>query len=336
MNHSNLLSDEDTARALKISKDKLYKICRKFDENPNDEWELLEGEHFEWIVRHKQRYFYEQGAVAIAKYLEITEGNNVFDRIIEFITHRRQGIRRALVLRKISQAARSEFAVVSSNTLFLHRKSTIEILETNGKGMNGAISRIQSENSYEGAEIMAKGRDFDEFENGQYFSKYGILKLAQDMRGFNRSKSRQAWLEAVIEEIEPGLDSQYKKLISRDQAIKKAIETAKRAARHRCQVTGDECREGSEFDLHGHHLFCKSSREELATHLDNILVIKEEVHNAYHRWHSVNYSGQPCTPASFIEFLQSVHSGMLDKPNSKKRFLALTERLENLQNNFAR
>ncbi|WP_126147488.1 hypothetical protein [Synechococcus elongatus] len=331
-----LLSDKETARALRISIKKLANICRKFDENPDDEWELNEGEHFEWIIRHKQRYFYEQGAVAIAKYLEVTEGNNIIDKLIEFVTHRRKAIRRALVLRKISQEAKSELAVVSSNTLFLHRKSTIRILETNGKGVNSAISRIQSDNSYEGAEIMAKGRDFDEFENEQYFSKYGILKLAKDMQVSIRSKSRQAWLEAVIEEIEPGLDTQYKKLISRNQAIKKAIAAAKRAAYHRCQVTGEECGEGAKFDLHGHHLFSKESRDDLATNLDNILVIKEEVHDAYHKWHSINYSGQPCTPASFIEYLQMFHAGMLDNPKSKKRFLDLIERLENLQNNFGR
>lgn len=334
MTQYTLLTDEETAKALKITKTKLYKICEKFDSDPDDEWELNQGEHFEWIIRGSTRHFYEQGAVAIAKYLEVTEGNKFINQLVEFFTHRQKRIRRALVLRKISQEAQSGSTITVANKLFLHRKNTIAILETNGKGINGAIQRIQSESSYEGAEILAVDRDFTEVDSEQYFSQYGILKLARDMQSANKSKSRQAWLEAVVEEIEPGLDLQYKKLMSQDQAIEKAIEAAKRAANKCCQVTGEKCKEGAGIKLHGHHLFCKSSRRDMAARVENILVIKEEIHNSYHRWHTIRYQGQPCTPESFIEYLQDVHAYLIDKPQSKKRYLALIERLEQLQRDF--
>lgn len=331
----NLLTDDETAIALKISKSKLYKICQKFDANSEDEWELNEGEHFVWVVRGQIRHFYEQGAVAIAKYLEVTEGNGILQRLFEFFTHRHQRIRRALVLRKIAQEVQLGSTIVRSNTLFFHRKSTISILETNGKGINYSIQRVQQGSSnYEGAEIMAKGRDFEEVDSEEYFSKYGIVKLAKDMQNFNKNKSRQAWLEAVAETIEIGVDTQYKLLMSYDQEIVKKISAAKRAAQNRCQVTGEKWGEGSQFNLHDHHLFCKSSRRDLATNLDNILVIKEEIHNSYHRWHTIQYPGQPCTPSSFIEYLQACHADMVDRPRGRQRYFDLIGRLEKLQRSF--
>ncbi|ABB58337.1 hypothetical protein [Synechococcus elongatus] len=327
-----LLTDDETAVALKISKSKLYKVCQKFDANLDDEWELNEGEHFEWITRGKIRHFYEQGAVAIAKYLEVTEGNGILNRLIEFFTHRQQRIRRALVLRKIAQETRSGSTAVVSDTLFFHRRSAISILGTNGKGINGAMDRIKKGGGgYEGAEILIANKDIAYIESDEYFSNTGILKLSKDMKKSNKNKSRQSWLEAVGDTIIDGVDYQYKLLMSQEQAITQAILNAKRLARNRCQVTGEVCGEGSQFDLHGHHIFCKSSRSDLATKIDNILVVKEEIHNSYHRWHTLRYQSQPCTPESFIEYLQDVHSYLIDKPKSQKRYLALIERLEQLQ-----
>lgn len=331
-----LLTDDETAIALKISKTKLYKICQKFDADLEDEWELNEGEHFEWITRGKIRHFYEQGAVAIAKYLEVTEGSGILSRIIEFFTHRHQRIRRALVLRKISQETRSGSIIILSNTLFFHRKSAISILGTNGKGINSSRERIQNRSNLEGGEILKIDEDMTFVDSNEYFSKTGILKLSKEMEESNKNKSRKAWLKAVSETIVEGADFQYKLLTSQEQAIANAVSNAKRLARNRCQVTGEVCGEGAQFDLHGHHIYCKSSRSDLATKLDNILVIKDEIHDSYHRWHTLQYQNQPCTPESFIEYLQNVHPYLIDKPQSKKRYLTLIERLDQLQRDFGR
>lgn len=72
---SNRLRDafsfQETAKILGISAKKLDSICQFFDTHDDDEWELVEGEFFEYEPgQARSRRFYEEGVMAIAKYLE--------------------------------------------------------------------------------------------------------------------------------------------------------------------------------------------------------------------------------------------------------------------------
>jgi len=64
------LSDEEAAKRLGISKIKLCRICDFLDSDSEDEWKLIEGEHFEYEPSQaRKRRFYEEGLMAIDKYL---------------------------------------------------------------------------------------------------------------------------------------------------------------------------------------------------------------------------------------------------------------------------
>ena len=80
-------SDKEAAKMLGIPVTKLYRICDVFDAVADDPWELIEGEFFEYEPgQARKRRFYEEGVMAIAKYLEETEGGSFLAKLREFFT----------------------------------------------------------------------------------------------------------------------------------------------------------------------------------------------------------------------------------------------------------
>ena len=95
-------SFQETARILGISAKKLSGICQFFDADADDEWELIEGEFFEYEPgQARSRRFYEEGVMAISKYLEEKEGGSILAKIYEFFTQHRARVTRTLVKRRI-------------------------------------------------------------------------------------------------------------------------------------------------------------------------------------------------------------------------------------------
>ena len=134
---------------LGISVSKLYRICEFFDSDPDDAWDLIEGEFFEYEPgQARKRRFYEEGVMAIAKYLEETEGGSFLARLKEFFTHHRARVTRALVQRRIIQVTQDRSTlVIKGDLVFLQQRSVVRVLGTNGKGMNGTLRRIEEERS---------------------------------------------------------------------------------------------------------------------------------------------------------------------------------------------
>ena len=150
---SNRLRDafsfQETAKILGISAKKLDSICEFFDAHDEDEWELVEGEFFEYEPgQARSRRFYEEGVMAIAKYLEGKEGGSILAKIREFFTHHRARVTRTLVKRRIIQVTQDRTAIeIRGNLVFLEQRSVVSVLGTNGKGMAGTIRRIQEESA---------------------------------------------------------------------------------------------------------------------------------------------------------------------------------------------
>jgi uncharacterized coiled-coil protein SlyX len=334
-----LLSDQETARILRINLRKLYRICAVFDARDDDEWDLIEGEHFEWVRKDvEKRQFYEAGAVAIAKYLQEVETQgflaSLVDEVIEAFTHRRKRIRRHLVRRQVSiEFSSLEDVTLTSDLVFLERPKIIRILRTNGKGLNASIKRIRDDDSLEGQIQLKPGQHYKIIENIQYWSQIGIVSIARDMslnHGKRSRASRKAWTDTVFEEIEDAIQEQRKYLESAEARINKAIDNAKKIANNTCQVTLKKRTPANPFDLHAHHLFDRYSRPDLADFLENLLVMHSEIHRGFHRWHG----GESCEPKDFIEYLFHVESEKFETARSTRNLDALVIRLEKLQADF--
>lgn len=331
-----LLSAEETAKILDINLKRLYTICAAFDARNDDEWDLIEGEHFEWLNQNLgTRNFYEEGAMAIAKYLQETATASTFskliDSVVERLTHRRKRIRQMLVRRRIVLELQDLGGVITKGELvFIDRRRTIRILDTNGKGLNAARNREQNNKSLSGRAPMAIGEHFDVIDGVEYWSQRGIVRIAQNMSDNLHQKSRKAWTEAVYEVCEDAIEQQKKYLESFDVRVQKAMDHVKVTANRKCQVTLERQKPHATFDMHVHHLFDRSTRPDLAAHYDNLLAMHEGMHRGFHKWHG---SGS-CEPKHFIEYLTTVESWRFEKPRMASHLQQLMNRLEKLQSNF--
>lgn len=331
-----LLAAEETAQILGISLKKLYKICDIFDKHDDDQWELSEGEHFEWLNKKLgSRRFYEEGAMAIAKYLQETATTGMIsgfiDRVIEGLTNRRKRTRQLLVRRRIiCEVQNLDGIVVQNNLVFMQRPIAIRILATNGKGLNAAARREQDNAGLTGREPMEEGVHFNKIEDTEYWSQLGLVRIAQNMSEKLAQKSRRAWTEAVAEVVEDAIEHQRKYLESFDVRVKKAMDYVRSVANNKCQVTSVKRSPTNPFDLHVHHLFDRSTRPDIATHQDNLLAMHEDLHQHFHAWHG---SGS-CEPKDFVEYLTTVESWRFKDKKMSSHLHNLINRLEKLQRDF--
>ena len=120
------------------------------------------------------------------------------------------------------------------------QRTCINILQTNGKGINNSIKRLRFAGDLDGQEALELEKHFLKDEDGGYvWSQKGIASIAVDM-GKNSSinKTRKAWVNAVGNVVEDCFRAEIKRLKSAPKRVEKAIESAKRAAKHTCQVSG--------------------------------------------------------------------------------------------------
>lgn len=239
-----LLTDRETAKILGKRINSLYKIIDTFDANPDDEWDLVEGEHFEFAGPpvaaadgKRPRRFSEEGIEAIARYIEATEKSSVLSWFRDRLLRVKQKRKQLLVSRRITQ----EFMEIGSELIlqgelaFVSRKTTVGILQTNYKGLNNSWERLRLAGTEEGEEALEKNKDFLENEDrALLISQRGIARVARDMRKNSKiTKARQAWIEAVGEVVEDCFRAEIKYLT---QGVDEAIQRAKRASGRRNQV----------------------------------------------------------------------------------------------------
>lgn len=340
-------SFQETAKILGISPKRLESICTFFDAHDDDDWELIEGEFFEYEPGQAgKRRFYEEGVMAIAKYLEEQEGNSILAKIHEFFTHHRARVTRTLVKRRIIQATQDRSAIqIRGPLVFLEQRSVINILGTNGKGMAGTIRRINEESaSLEGAEGLEIGVHFDTFEANEqrHWSQRGIVRLAKTMNEKGKiTKARKVWVAAVADVAEDCFENQRKLLESHEARVRAATDRIRQKALQPrgagCAISGYKplAAEQNSEDLEVHHLFDASSRPDLAALEDNLIAVRKGIHQNFHKW----MGARPCEPKDFIDYLVRNEMAHFDGPKSKKkanekRLDKLMNRLELLQSRF--
>jgi len=327
---------------LGIPVSKLYRICDFFDQDPDDQWDLIEGQFFEYEPgQARKRRFYEEGVMAIARYLEETEGGSFLARLKEFLTHHRARVTRALVQRRIIQVTQDRSALeIRGELVFLEQRAVIRVLGTNGRGLHGTVRRIVDEGAgLEGAEPLRIGVDFADLEGKEqrHWSQRGIVRLARTMHEKGRiTKARRAWVKAVADVAEDCFEVQRKMLESHEARVKAAKDRARRKAR-RCAVTQQAPKpaDRNPVELEAHHLFDAATRPDLAAFDENLLVITSLLHRNFHKW----MDGRACEPQDFVDYLLRNELFHFDGPPStrarhEKRQQKLIHRLELLQARF--
>jgi hypothetical protein len=333
-----LLTDRETAKILGKRIDTLYKTIDFFDADDKDEWELNEGEHFEFTTRsgeYRERRFYEEGVEALAEYFD-RNTPGLIKLVAEALTHRRRRRKQMLVSRRITQELieAGSLLEVRGELGFVSRKTCINILQTNGRGIKNAIERLSQAGLLDGQEGLELEKHFLLTEEGEnIWSQKGLASMALDMsHNSSITKARKAWVGAVGEVVEDCFKAEIKRLAAAPLRIDNAIAKAKRAARDTCQITGRKKARGRELSLDGHHLFDRSSRPDLADFHDNILVIESSIHSDFHSWQG----GNRCEPQHFLKYSSEIRGDLFDSSNNRamERFNSLTVRLTRLQKNY--
>ena len=334
------LSDIEAARILRKKRPSLYKTIEFFDAFDDDDWELIEGEHFEFVKggdpKYRPRRFTEEGIAVLAKYYEVKGELNLVDIILDRLFQRRKRRKQMLVARRVTQ----EFIEASSKPeirgelAFVKRKTTINILQTNGKGLNNSKQRLFEAGTLEGQEALELDKHFIKSEEDEMlWSQKGIASIAIDM-GLNSKikKYRKAWVEAVGEVVEDCFKAEIKRINAAPLRIDKVINSAKKSSGHTCQVSGKRRTKTSNIQLDGHHLFDKSTRPDLADLHENILIVEHSIHEEFHSWNK----GENCEPQQFLQFLSETKFHLIDPENAAaaKRYNKLVARLTKLQKNF--
>lgn len=286
---------QDLAVELEITPQRLDEIISFFDSDPDDEWELRENDHFIYSNKKwKERIFSQHGAFAIAKYMDSIEKHSIWDRIVEFVTRHKEKIRNAFIRQKIHENCSS--LVLRNNRYFLSKKDVVNIFCTSYARLNKAFEDIQKSSL-----PMEIYKDFEDIEGTRYYSLSGFDKLCRELTSELRSKDRKEWCGAV----EIVGKKTFKLIISEQEAEKKriqaAIVSAKKRDKNTCQITNQKPSKYDQFNMAAHHIFSVKHYPHLATSLDNLITLKEEVHKEFHVWNGG--SKEPCTIDELIQFV---------------------------------
>jgi len=288
---------------LSISHKRLDEIVSFFDADPNDDWDLVEGDDYQFVNKEKKlRNFSPKGAFKIASYIEKNEKRGIFYKFKEFFTKHDQKIRRSLARKSIfAELTDSGEIQVYQGVAMIHKQSLRRILETNGSKLNKTVNHLQQRTD----KPLELGVDFYEDEKREFwFSESGIVMISKSMSETLTNKSRQEMCKMIamefplaFKEIQEHLDDDTKQKIE----IEKAKKRAKTRDKNTCQVTGQKPDKDVKFNLAVHHLYSVQKYPHLATFDLNLVTIKEEIHQEFHG----NLGGfhQPCTIEDFIEFL---------------------------------
>lgn len=294
------IREAELASALEITHQELDEIITFFDADPNDQWELRENDHFIYLNKSlNERLFSEQGAYAIAKYMDETEAKSIWERIIDFITKHKEKIRNAFISRKIQENCSS--LTVKNNRHFLSKKDVLNILCTSPARLNKAFDELQRSQ-----DPMKIYEDFDEINGVRHYSLSGFYKLSQHLSKVLTIKDRRGWCQAI--EI---VGRKTFKLIVDEQAarqkkIKSAMDAAKKRDHNCCQITGKKHdKYNPTVNIVAHHIYSKEYYPHLAACQDNLICLTQTVHTEFHTWNGGFQ--KPCTVDQLIEFVNELY-----------------------------
>lgn len=316
MSSFNIKSDE-LADALDIEVDQLYNICDFFDSDPNDSWELIEDFHFKWGPL-RSRIFSPEGAVEICNYLEENkEERPVLKRWKRWFLQRDRKLKGLMIAKRIQEiSALGDGQIVFQNSrAFLSPRACREVLGLGKRQdvLRRAFEEIQRSENTE-IEILEIGSDFIKLDDkdNHYLSRSGLASVSKQLSIKLSQKHRQEWVKVVAEYAPKALLTIEKYEEDRQVRIKQAMDSVRRRAKKRCQIT-DRRQDAHGFDLEVHHLFDKKHHPQLADVELNLIAIASDVHLHFHQW--MGGPHVPCTVEDMERYIAEFSSHLFSGDN---------------------
>lgn len=312
------ITDKELAHALDINVDRLANICDEFDADPNDDWELTKGIHFEWAP-FGARVFSAEGAVEICNYLENNQRERpLLQRWKRWLLQRDQRLKGLMIAKRVQEISELNGQLVFKNgKAFLAPKACREVLNlgTRQDILNRTFAEIQrSENT----EIEALKIDVDFLNHEQdkrYFSRSGLASIGKQLGVRHSQKHRQEWLKVVVEYAPPALEAIEKHEAAREQRIKNAMKRACTLANGYCQLTNRR-KSVHRFNLEAHHLFDKKLYPQFADMEANLIAIDGRIHSHFHQW--MGGAHVSCTVEDLERYIEEFSNSLFADGNAEQ------------------
>lgn len=294
-----IIKDTQLAEALEITNEKLAEIQDFFDENPDDEWEIVEGK--DYIKQATMRIYSYEGAYAIAEYLHSHEKLNLLEILKEWFTKFKTKLRQSLVKQRIIDTIDSPGKLIKVNNYhFISKKDVVTILGTSYARLNIAFEEIKKTQK-----PLTPGEDFIDNEGIRYYSLQGFYKISRHLGENLKMKNRQDWCEDTSKVGKKTVNQILKSWDNWQQQINQAKNFVKNTRdKKTCKVSGKKA-PGTNLtgivSVAAHHLYSSYHYPHIAASTDNLITITTDIHDEFHAW--MGGSQKKCTIDEFIIFV---------------------------------
>lgn len=326
------ITAKELATALDIKEERLIEICDFFDSDPNDDWELIEGQHFQWGP-YKSRIFSPEGAIELCKYLEENEERPFRKRFKRWFFRRDRRLKGLMVSKRVfAEAEKPGELIFKDGRAFLSPRSCRKIigLGTRQDILDRTLKEIlRPEENPEDIEreSLELGSDFEskrDLLKGDYKGKdaehYYYTGTALSVFGKKLStrfsqKHRRYWASVVSEYVPSAIKQIEKNEAEKDKKIQKAMKSVKTKANGRCQIT-NQLQSVGQFNLEVHHIFDRRNYPKLAAEEYNLIAISSVIHKHFHQWNGG--SSKSCTIEDLEKYIETFSASLFRKDKDKK------------------
>jgi hypothetical protein len=275
-------------------------LCEKLVNSSDESIIIRQWVHFiiqGSVNRQVIRIFSREGAIAIAKYLDIqgTVSRNALNQVFALFEQYRINQIDSIVRRSVY--ANSSSLVVKRQRHWLNIEDVVNIFKSNKSRIKGAFANIQrSDNPM----II-----YEDFENTEkvYFSLSGLEKLSIELSLSLRSKERKDYCRRVREVAPPVLEFLALSPSPSEADIARAMRYVK-TNDGCCQITGvaRDKYNNRGVELVAHHLYDQKNYKFLADETDNIITITKQISDDFHQWNGG--FKKSCTIDDFIQYVE--------------------------------
>ena len=315
------ITEEDVLQDLDLQKPELEQIISAI-EKEKDKFVWEEETHFRYVHKgHKKRDFSRLALIVIGEYFETNQQSKQATKVLELLTKKISEEEKKQIDLEIVESTLSILSDNSSkillrrNRYWINFRDVLKLLKTNTDRLEQAFEDIARSDL-----PLIIEEDFEDIEDDRHYSFSGLERISLELSEKLTDRLERLYAARVHKVAIPIIKYKATPKLPLKAEIDSAIKAALKKQKNQCQITGESM--SKTMTLAVHHLYNKSTYPELAAEQDNLLVIKQEIHQEFHCWHE-GYM-KPCTISDFRLFIEVKYSSnyeLLTELNDRKRTL---------------
>ena len=315
------ITEEDVLQDLDLQKPELEQIISAI-EKEKDKFVWEEETHFRYVHKgHKKRDFSRLALIVIGEYFETNQQSKQATKVLDLLTKKISEEEKKQIDLEIVESTLSILSDNSSkillrrNRYWINFRDVLKLLKTNTDRLEQAFEDIARSDL-----PLIIEEDFEDIEDDRHYSFSGLERISLELSEKLTDRLERLYAARVHKVAIPIIKYKATPKLPLKAEIDSAIKAALKKQKNQCQITGESM--SKTMTLAVHHLYNKSTYPELAAEQDNLLVIKQEIHQEFHCWHE-GYM-KPCTISDFRLFIEVKYSSnyeLLTELNDRKRTL---------------